>query len=64
MFIPCIGKERPQLLIYDAASVHYSLLLIELAISENISIVSLPGKTTAFLQPVRNNENIKIIYFK
>ena len=51
-FIPNIGRERPQLLIYDAASCHISLEVVQLALKENISILTLPGKTTAFLQPV------------
>ena len=52
MFLPSIGRQRPQLLIFDAASSHVSVPLVQLAIKENISLITLPGKTTSFLQPV------------
>lgn len=52
LFLPNIGKYRPQLLIFDAASCHMSLPVIQLAIKENVHIISLPAKTTSFLQPV------------
>ena len=52
MFLPSIGRHRPQLLIFDAASSHVSVPLVQLAIKEKISLIILPGKTTSFLQPV------------
>ena len=52
LFIAGIGEDRPQLLIYDAATCHMSLDVVKLAIEENVAIISLPAKTTAFLQPV------------
>ena len=51
-FVPSIGPERPQVLIYDAASCHLGLEVIELALKEEIHILVLPAKSTAFLQPL------------
>ena len=50
--MPSIGPERPQVLIYDAASCHLGLEVIELALQEDIHILVLPAKSTAFLQPL------------
>ena len=44
------GEAR--LLIYDTVSCHISLEVVQLALKEYISILTLPGKTTGFLQPV------------
>ena len=52
LFLPAIGQGRPQLLVFDAASSHISDPLVQLAIEENISLITLPGKTTSFLQPI------------
>ena len=51
-FIPQIGREGPQLLVCDAATSHVSVNTVRLSIQENIGILCLPAKTTAFLQPV------------
>ena len=51
-FIPSIGDARPQVLILDSASCHLNLEAIELAKREDVALITLPGKSTAFLQPV------------
>ena len=51
-FIPSIGETRPQVLIFDIDSCHLTLKAIELAKRANVSLIKLPGKCTAFLQPV------------
>lgn len=52
VFLMECGKERPQLLILDGHSSHESLSIIELAIQNNIHILSLPPHTTHALQPL------------
>ncbi|XP_062595646.1 uncharacterized protein LOC134257003 [Saccostrea cucullata] len=52
VFLMECGTERPQLLILDGHSSHESLSIIELAIQNDIHILSLPPHTTHALQPL------------
>ena len=52
VFLTNCGSERPQLLILDGHSSHETLALLELAMAENIHILSLPPHTTHALQPL------------
>ncbi|CAG4990969.1 unnamed protein product [Parnassius apollo] len=52
VFLPAIGNERPVLLIYDGHSTHVDLKVIELAISENVTILKLPPHSSHILQPL------------
>ena len=40
------------MLLYDAKSAHTFLDVVRMTVEQNISIICLPGKTTAFLQSV------------
>ena len=51
-FLKQIGRSRPVLLVIDPASSHFDLEVLQLAMKENIHVVSLPAKTSNFLQPV------------
>lgn len=52
VFLPSIGNERPVLLVYDGHSTHVDLKVIEIAASENITILKLPPHTSHILQPL------------
>ena len=52
MFIPCIGRERPVLLIFDGHASHVGIQVIKLAIENYIHLLRLPSHTTHFLQPL------------
>jgi transposase-like protein len=52
IFLKECGEERPQLLILDGHSSHESLAILELAIQNDIHILSLPPHTTHALQPL------------
>ena len=52
IFLKICGDARPQLLILDGHSSHETLAILELALQENIHILSLPPHTTHALQPL------------
>ena len=52
IFLRHCGAERPQILILDGHSSHETLAILELALEENIHIISLPPHTTHALQPL------------
>lgn len=52
VFLKECGEARPQLLILDGHSSHESLAILELAIQNDIYIMSLPPHTTHALQPL------------
>ena len=52
IFLPNCGPSRPQILILDGHSSHETLSLLQLAVEENIHILSLPPHTTHALQPL------------
>ncbi|MES9884670.1 MAG: helix-turn-helix domain-containing protein [Sedimenticola sp.] len=52
VFLKHCGPHRPQILILDGHSSHETLTIIEKAIEENISILSLPPHSTHYLQPL------------
>ena len=51
-FIPNIGPDRPQILIFDGHDSHGFVEIIEQAIAENIILVELPAHTSHWLQPL------------
>ena len=51
IFLKNCGKERPQLLIMDNASIHFSPFLMNLSREHDIDILFLPSNTSHILQP-------------
>lgn len=52
VFLKHCGPQRPQLLVLDGHSSHETLAIIERAIEENITLMSLPPHCTHYLQPL------------
>lgn len=52
VFLPNCGPDRPQLLILDGHASHETLAIIERAIEEGITLLTLPPHCTHYLQPL------------
>lgn len=51
-FVPCLGQDRPVLLLYDGHATHVGLDVIQFAIRERITILKLPPHSSHLLQPL------------
>lgn len=50
--LPSATEERPHLLIYDGHSTHVLIEIIQLALSNKVTILKLPPDKTHVLQPL------------